>query len=911
MIPVMETQTPTLAPQRAWHTLPIDEVARILNTDLDRGLSTHDVKRRQAHFGLNKLLAARKASGIAIFMAQFKSLMVLLLAFAAGVAFATGEHSEGVAIAVVILLNAVIGFVVEYKANRAMEALQKLGTQDTVVIRDGRRSEINAVELVPGDVVEFEAGDSVTADCRLAEASGLRVQEAALTGESLPVNKNAQPIADRDRELAERANMLYKATTVVSGSAKAVVAATGMSTEVGRIAHLVREAREEETPLEVGLRRLGRSLILLCLGVAAIVTLLGIAGGRDVARMIMTGLALAVAAVPEGLPVVATIGLAVGMRRMARRNALIRRLPAVETLGSANVICTDKTGTLTENEMTAVRYELIDGPINVTGTGFVPKGEFRTDSHAIDPTANETLRLALICGTLCSNSSLSRNPESGEWTTTGDPTEGALVVAAAKAGLDQDALREHYDELRETPFSAEKAMMATQHRGPDGRVYTFAKGAPHGMLDACIAVHTPAGPQPLDDDTRRRFVQAQEALAADALRVLALAFKITDALEEPYRGLTLLGLVGLYDPPRQEVAEAIKRFKDAHIRTVMITGDHPLTAKAIGRQLGIASDNGEVISGRELAAMSAEALAERADTVNVYARITPEDKVKVVRALQKKGHVVAMLGDGVNDAAALKTANIGVAMGIEGTDLAKETSDIVLLDDRFVTVAAAIEEGRLVLANIRKFIHYLFSCNLSEVLTVFLGSMTNLPLPLLPLQILWLNLVTDVFPALALAFEPPEDELMKRPPRPATAAVFSARIRRAVVGHGLLITAATLGAFFWGLRAAGTSEEAKSIAPTICFMTIALSQLFHVWTSRKESLPIMRLREAFSNPYVVGAALLTIALQMMAIYVRPLGQVLHTVPLTAEQLAAVFIFSLAPLVLAQALRWAVRKRMKR
>ncbi|HUU69296.1 MAG TPA: cation-transporting P-type ATPase [Planctomycetota bacterium] len=907
-----ETQTPTLAQRHAWHTLSIDDVAGILHADLEQGLSTHQVKRRHAHFGPNKLLAARKASAVAILLAQFKSLMVLLLAVAAGVGFATRQPGEGASIAVVILLNAAIGFVVEYKANRAMEALQKLGIQDTVAIRNGRRSQVNAVELVPGDLVEFEAGDSVTVDCRLAEASGLRVQEAALTGESLPVNKSTPPIDDPDRELAERTNMLYKGTTVVSGSAKAIVVTTGMTTEVGRIALLVKQAREEETPLEVGLRKLSRSLIILCLGVAALVTILGIASGRDVTRMIMTGLALAVAAVPEGLPVVATIGLAVGMRRMARRNALIRRLPAVETLGSANVICTDKTGTLTENEMTAVRYELVDGPIHVTGTGFEPKGEFRKDGRAIDPAANEPLRLALICGMLCSNSSLARNPETGEWTVTGDPTEGALVVAAVKAGLDQDELREQYDELRETPFSPEKAMMATQHRGPDGRVYTFVKGAAQRVFDACTAVHTPSGPRPVLDDVRRHFDQAQEELADDALRVLALAYKVTDTPEEPYRGLTLLALAGLYDPPREEVAEAIKRFNDAHIRTVMITGDHPLTAKAVGRTLGIIGDDGEMISGRELAEMPTEALAERADTVNVYARITPEDKVKIVRALQKKGHVVAMLGDGVNDAAALKTANIGVAMGIGGTDLAKETSDIVLLDDRFVTVAAAIEEGRLVLANIKKFIHYLFSCNLSEILTVFLGSITNLPLPLLPLQILWLNLVTDVFPALSLAFEPPERELMKRPPRPATEDIFSARIKRAVVGHGLLITTATLGAFLWGLKSAsGTPQEVNMTAQTVCFMTIALSQLFHAWTSRKESLPIMRPGEVFSNPYMIGAAVLTVGLQMVAIYVRPLGRVLHTVPLTLEQLAAVFFFSLGPLMLAQALRWTVYLRRKR
>ena len=901
-------------PEHTWHTLSVEEAASILATDLDDGLPASQVKRRQAQHGLNKLLPARKASVISILTAQFESLMVLLLVIAAVVAFASGEHpGEGIAIAVVILLNATIGFVVEYKANRAMEALQRLGVQDTVVIRNGKRSEINALELVPGDVVEFEAGDSVTADCRLAEAAGLRVEEAALTGESVPVDKRTEAIPDPACELAERRNMVYKATTVVSGSAKAIVAATGMNTEVGRIATLVREAEEERTPLEEGLSKLGHSLIALCLGIAVVVTVAGILAGRDAAKMIMTGLALAVAAVPEGLPVVATIGLAVGMRRMASRNALIRRLTAVETLGSASVICTDKTGTLTENEMTAVRYEFLDGPIEVAGSGFEPAGSFLKDGRTIDPAGHESLRLALVCGALCGNASLGRDPQTGGWAITGDPTEGALVVAAAKAGMDQDRLREQFDEILEYPFTAEKAMMATLHRRPEGGVITFVKGSAKNVFECCTRVAAPGGPQMLDAEVRERFDHMQDVMAGGALRVLALARKITPAEEEPYRELTLLGLAGLHDPPREEVAGAIRRFKAAGIRTVMVTGDHPLTARAIGMRLGIVGpDGGGVVAGRDLAAMSAEQLAERADEVNIYARISPEDKVKIVRALQRKGHVVAMLGDGVNDAAALKTADIGVAMGIEGTDLAKETSDIVLLDDRFVTVATAVEEGRLVLANVRKFIHYLFSCNLSEVLTVFLGSATGLPLPLLPLQILWLNLVTDVFPALSLAFEPAERGLMKRPPASSREGVFPARIRRSVIGHGLLITAATMGAFFWALEfTPGGTEEVNRTAQTAAFMTIALAQLFHAWTSRKERRPITNLRDVVSNPYMLGSAALTIGLQLLAIYLPPLSRLLQTQALSLSQLGTVLIFSACPLVIGQAVRWALLARGSR
>jgi len=907
---VQDTQS-----HKPWHAMAAEEVASELQTDPERGLTRAEVRKRRATYGLNKLRQAEHVSALKLLVDQFRSLVVLLLVIAAIVSFviSTIEHEgylEAIAIVGVVILNAGIGFVVELRANRAMEALQKLGVQETVVIRGGKRMRVNSHDLVPGDVVEFEAGDSITADCRLVQAADLRIVEAALTGESLPVDKNPSSVADAEADLGDRKSMIYKGTTAVSGTARALVAATGMSTEVGRIAELVSRAEDEETPLEIRLRRLGRTLIAIVLAVAAVVTVAGILTGKHVEQMVMTGIALAIAAVPEGLPAVATITLAVGMRRMARRNALIRRLPAVETLGSTAVICSDKTGTLTRNEMTAIRYYLAGGAVEVSGTGYAPEGEFEADGARIDPNQHEPLRLALECGMLCTKASIVRSEESGQWDITGDPTEGALVVAAAKAGIDQDQLRSEYEQIREYPFSSETARMATVHRNPAGGSVTFVKGAPDRIYELCSAVHTADGVQPFSRTLREEFEQAQDGMADDALRVLALAYKNEQQPGEPYENLVLLGLAGLLDPPRSEVEQAIVLFKEAGIRTVMITGDHPRTALAIGRMLGITQGGEEtVLAGRKLHDMTEEELAGQVDLISVYARVSPEDKVKIVDALQDRGNVVAMLGDGVNDAAALKEADIGVAMGIKGTDVAKETSDIVLLDDRFVTVTAAVAEGRVVLANIKKFIHYLFSCNLSEVLTVFIGTITGLPLPLLPLQILWLNLITDVFPALSLAMEPAEHGLMQQPPRPMDQPLFSKRVKTSVGGYGLLITAATLAAFFWALRFAQINEnlpqeEAQAVARTVCFMTIALSQLFHAWNSRKEVKPIAGVREFFANRYLLGAALLTIGLQMLSIYVPVLNKVLGTRPLNSGEMGMVFIFSLAPLAIGQTIRWA-------
>ena len=905
--------------KRRWHTLTASDVVSEMKTDAKLGLTADEAKARQERYGPNKLYDPAKASAVKLLAGQFRSLVVFLLIAAAAVAFLMNDVLEGIAILVVIFLNAGIGFIVELKANRAMEALQKLGVQNTLLIRDGKRIVANAQDVVPGDIVELEAGDSVTADARLIDAFNLRAQEAALTGESEPVDKATQPVPDPACPLGDRASMIYKATSVVAGTGRAVVVATGMATEVGKIAEMVTEAHAEETPLEARLRSLGRSLVIICLAVAVIVIVAGIVRGRPAGEMLLTGIALAVAAVPEGLPAVATIGLAVGMWRMARRNALIRRLPAVETLGSATVICSDKTGTLTENKMTAVKLALADGPIDVTGIGFTPEGQFNRASSQIDPREHEALGLALTCAALCNNSSLVLDRQTSQWKITGDPTEAALVVAAAKAGLDQDQLRQTYPEIREVPFSSETFMMATIHTHPAGGVVAFVKGSPMHVIEHCTKILTEDGERELTPGLLAEFDRAQESMADDALRLLALAYKKTKADADPYENLVFIGLVGLLDPPRREVADAIAAFKAAGIRTIMITGDHPRTAAAIGRTLGIAGDGESVIPGRDLAEMSIDELAAHAEQASIYARITPEDKVNIVTALQKNGNVVGMLGDGVNDAAAIKTADIGVAMGITGTDVAKETSDIILLDDRFVTVTAAVEEGRLVMSNITKVITYLFSCNISEILTIFVGTVggafilgllgtdaAEAPIPLLPLHILWMNLITDVFPALALAVEPPEPGLMKRPPRNRKEGVLSPRIVRSIGGYGMLITLVTLGSFFWSMKHFGRThsiEDTQALARTVCFMTICLSQLFHAWTCRMEEQPIRGIREFVLNRYMVASTVFTIGLQVLTIYTPLMNRVLKTKPLALADFDIVLVFALLPLVIGQAIRW--------
>ncbi|MHC4591242.1 MAG: cation-translocating P-type ATPase [Planctomycetota bacterium] len=904
---------------RAWHTLAPESVAGLLGTDLAEGLRRREARRRLHVYGPNRLREARPVPWWRVLASQFKSLVVLLLVAAAVISFLLEENLEGISILVVILLNAGVGFATEYRANRAMEALQKLGAQEAVALRSGVRQTIPAADVVPGDLVVLQEGDAVPADGRVVESAELQLAEAPLTGESMPVSKGVEALADADTALGDRTNMVFKGTNVVSGNGTALVVGTGMNTEIGHVSELVSAAEDVETPLEKRLAKMGRRLIFFCLGVAGVVAVAGIAQGTEVGLMLEAAIALAVAAVPEGLPAVATITLAVGMRRMAEKNALIRRLPAVETLGSATCVCTDKTGTLTRSEMAALRIWVWDRDIRVSGTGYAPEGRFSEDARGLDPLSDHQVKSLLTVGLLCSNARLTRGP-AGEWETTGDPTEVALVVAAAKAGLWAEDLEEQHPELREFAFSSSTMMMGTVDDHLNARLepapgkVLCVKGSPEAVAEHCSTILHDSGPRQLTAGAREQIRRTNESLAAEGLRVIGLALKaveeVPETAEQAYEGLTWLGLVGIMDPPREEVRETVDLLTCAGIKTVMITGDQPATAATIAAELHIAPADAPVLTGREIVELDAAQLAGQLDDVEVFARVSPEQKVDILQALQDRGEICAMLGDGVNDAIALKRADIGVAMGIKGTEVAKETADMLLLDDQFVTVGAAVHQGRIIYSNIRKFIHYLFSCNLSEICTMLFASMLGEPLPLLPLQILWLNMVTDVFPALALAMEPGEADAMDRPPRSPEASLLDRPTVSSIGAYALLITAATLAAFVFGRFVRGyEAVDGADPAITMAFMTIALAQLFHVFNSRKEARPL-RGREWLSNPYVVGAVVLTVGLQLAAVYMPGLTRVLKTsAPAPADWLV-IGVCSLVPLTAGQLTRWVRAARRK-
>ena len=902
-------KTPARNVGPGWHVLtPGDALARLESSP--DGLTEDEARRRLERYGPNTLRPPQPISVWRILLEQVKSVVVLLLFAAAAVALFLGDPLDAAAIGAVLVINTALGFFTELRARQAMQALLALEVARATVVRNGRTAEIDARELVPGDVIILEAGQSVPADGRLLSATELRVDEAALTGESLPVQKHTRPLPE-DTPLPDRQNMVFKATTVVAGSARALVVATGMATEVGRIGELVGGIVEERTPLERRLDQLGRRLVYLALGVAGLVIALGAAQGIPLGRMLETGIALAIAAVPEGLPAVATITLALGLRRMARRNALIRRLPAVETLGSVTAICTDKTGTLTAGEQTATVLWLDGRELRFSGTGYAPEGDVREDGRVLTADSDPLLLAALRTAALANRADVVQ--KDGVWIARGDPTEAALLVAARKAGLDRDELRRRYPETGEIPFSSERMLMATFHTTPDGGTLALVKGAPGRIIELCTRRLTAEGERDLDDEGRRQLIAINDDLARRGLRVLALAQKSpahareersetggAPALargEDGLEGLTFIGFAGIIDPPAEGVKESIAAFRQAGIRTVMLTGDQRLTAEAIARDLGVLGPGEETLDGRELSRLSDEELADRARRVAAFSRVSPEDKLRIVTAYQREGEIVAMLGDGVNDAAAMKKAHIGVAMGRRGTDVAKEAASLVLQDDRFPTIAVAIEEGRVVFDNIRKFVFYLFSCNLAEVLVLLGAGVAGLPLPLTALQILWLNLVTDTFPALALALEPAEPDIMQRPPRDPHAAILSARFLRAIVFFSALITLPSLAAFLWGLN----GSEGEAYARTLCFMTLAFGQIFHLGNARSPGA-VIQPKLAVRNPYALGAVVLSVGLQFLAVYFTPLARVLDTTPLAARDWLIVLALGIVAATVGQTLK---------
>jgi P-type Ca2+ transporter type 2C len=883
----------------AAHSISVRDALVLLESSA-AGLSQHVAARRLATVGPNALRPPRTRSAFRIVADQASSIVVGLLFVASVIAYLIGDPIDAAAILTVLAINIGLGATTELRARRAMDALLRLDVPSAQVVRDGVVAEIDARDLVPGDVVVLEAGSSVPADARLIAAAELRTNEAALTGESLPVGKRIDVVLDADTPLADRRNMVYKATTVAAGTGRGVVTATGMRTEVGRIGVLVGGVRDERTPLERRLDALGRRLVWVALAAAAAVVAAGVLRGLPWPIMLETGIALAIAAVPEGLPAVITIALAVGIHRMARRRALVRRLPAVEALGSATIICTDKTGTLTAGEQTVTELRVAGHEVRFTGTGYAPEGSAIVDGQPFDAGVHAAVAQALRIGALANDANL--HQDDGAWTAIGDPTDAALLVAAHKAGFERDALRAQWPLEGEIPFSSERQLMATFHRR-DGALTALVKGAPGRVLTLCTRVLDGGEERALDDEGRAALLAENAGLARRGLRVLALAIGTVERADErALDDLVFVGFVGMIDPPSPGVKETVAGFRAAGIRTVMLTGDQRLTAEAIARELGVLAADDRVVEGRELESAAAAELPALISNAGAFSRVSPEAKLRLVDAFQAQGDVVAMLGDGVNDAAALKKADVGVAMGRRGTDVAKEAADVVLSDDRFQTIGAAIEEGRVIYDNIRKFVFYLFSCNLAEVLTLLAAAVAGLPVPLTPLQLLWLNIVTDTFPALSLALEPAEPDIMRRPPRDPHAAILSRRFIRSVAMYAVLITAATLAAFLYALATGGAER-----AVTFAFMTLALAQLFHLGNARSPR-PLLGARRALANHWAVGAVVIVVAFQLLATYLTPLAELLDVTPLTPADWIPIALLAAAPAVFGQAVRLRATRR---
>jgi Ca2+-transporting ATPase len=885
--------------------ISVQDTVKLVGTDLETGLEEAEAKKRIESHGPNRLRRQKKKSALSILAHQFKSIIVWLLSAAAVMSFVLGDIAEGIAIACVLLLNSAIGFFTEYKAARSMEALMRIAEVKTRVRRGGDVRMIDAHALVPGDLVILEAGDVVTADLRLAEASNLQVDESVLTGESAPVIKTTEATAE-NAALGDRVSMAFKGTGITQGAGKGIVIATGMDTELGRISDLAQSAEGEVAPLEKRLDQLGHRLVWLTLVLAVLTIGAGILRGHDVAIMVQTGVALAVAAIPEGLPVVATLSLARGMWRMSQRNALITQLSSVETLGATTVILTDKTGTLTENRMTVVRYLLDGDDVDIDRDGM--KVRFDQSDATVDPKSNTPLGWALRIGALCNNAELAKgSKDSG----TGDPMEIALISMAEDAGIERQKLLDDCPEVREHAFDPDTKMMATVHETDEGLLFAV-KGAPEAVIEVCTQVLGPDGTRDMDDDLRRDWINRNSEAAKDGLRLLALAMK-RDASQdaEPYENLTLLGLVGLLDPLRKDVPAAIEACRTAGVRVVMLTGDQADTAETIARKASLGDGEMTVIESGEIADLdvdtASEDLRQRILSADVFARVAPETKLALVTLFQQAGHVVAMTGDGVNDAPALKKADIGIAMGQRGTQVAKDAAHMVLQDDKFETIIVAMRQGRVIFDNIRKFVVYLMSCNVSEVLVVGIAVVAGLPMPLLPLQILFLNLVTDVFPAFALGLGKGDENVMTKPPRDPEESILD-HPRWVLIGVlGASITIATLGAFglalYWLQLDAGPSV-------TVAFLTLALAQLWNVFNVRDRDSGFLS-NEVTHNPYVWGAIALCLGLIGLALWVPALAALLGLPNPGSAGFVLAGCASLVPLAFGQAWLWLVEPRLPR
>jgi Ca2+-transporting ATPase len=906
-------------------------VAEEFKTSLERGLSSQVVQQYLEEFGYNELQEQPRPGFWSMLLDQFNNFVVLILIVASVISLLLGDYLEAGAILTIVILNAILGVVQESKAEEALAALQKMTAPEADVIRDGSRLTIPSREVVPGDLVILETGNYVPADVRLVESFNLRIEEASLTGESVPVGKKAEVTLEGEVPIGDRHNSAFMSTLVTYGRGRGVVTETGMRTEIGKIAELIQSYETEPTPLQVKLDKLGRTLGIAALSVCGLVFILGVIrnpAGTPITEtlldMFIVAVSLAIAAVPEGLPAVVTIVLALGMQRMIRRHALLRKLPAVETLGSATAICSDKTGTLTQNEMTAVRMWADGQMVSISGEGYRPQGEFSIKGQPFSLTQHLAATLALQASTLCNDAALEQRPcDSGVvWRMVGDPTEGALVVAAAKAGLWQNELSQGLPRVAEVPFEADRKRMTTIHRvsNPTGVLtdrkvdapyVAFVKGAPEILLEHCSYIFRHGEVRPLGTADRKEILDVNVSLASDALRVLAAAYRPMDDVpsepkaEEVELDLIFLGMVGMIDPARPEVKPAIDEARVAGIKTMMITGDYPDTAVAIARELDLLERDDRTLTGTQLNEMSEELLNDVVESIDVYARVSPQHKVRIVEALQSKGHIVAMTGDGVNDAPALKRANIGVAMGIMGTDVSKEASDMVLTDDNYASIVAAVEEGRIIYANIRKFVFYLLSCNVAEILIIFLAMLVRLPLPLTAIQLLVLNLITDGAPALALGMEKGDPDVMRIPPRPVEEPVINREMQVGILVQSIVITAAVLTAFVAGLNWYGDIGQGLLTAQTMAFGTLSISELIRAYTSRSERYGILQIG-LFSNKWMQYAVLSSLVILLAIIYVPILQPIFSTVALGWQEWRVMLPLLFLPAIAAEITKIVLR-----
>lgn len=876
---------------KSWHNCDTETVIKELDTSYS-GLSEQEVKTRLITFGRNKLKEPPRISIFSLLLGQFKSFLIVILMAATAISMVIGEVVEGLVILAIVIMAAILGFIQDFRAEKALETLKKMVRPNARVIRNGQDLEISAEEIVSGDIILIASGDRIPADCRIFESKSLKIDESILTGESNPITKITE-VMPLDTLLPERRNMLYAGTLAVYGRGKAIAIATGMQTEFGKIAASLEEIKEERTPLQISVDNLGKRLGILTLSICFLVGILGILRGYPILKMFIWAIALAVAAVPEALPAVITICLALGARRMAKRNALIRRLSSVESLGSVNIICSDKTGTLTKGEMSVRKIFLEYSEIDVTGVGYEPKGEFifKDGSLSLKDT-QETLDCILKIGLLCNDSQLKN--ENGKWRILGDPTEGALVVAAYKKELFKEILEKEYPRIDEIPFSSESKMMTTIHQH-HSRLFAFCKGAGEKILEKCK----------LKEADKRQLLDKLDQMAREGLRVLGFAYReITEQLpkDKIEQEFNFMGFMGMIDSPRQEVKEAIMHCKEAGIKPVMITGDHPLTAKVVASEIGIL-EKGLLLTGEELDRLSDEELSEKIKDIEVIARVSPLHKLRLVQAYQKKGDIVAMTGDGVNDAPALKKADIGVAMGITGTEVTKEVADLILLDDNFATIINAVKEGRNIFKNTKNFFTYGLTCHIGEVLIMLVAILAGLPLPLVASQILWMNLITDGLPPMALSVETITPEIMQQPPRGKKEGFFTKRVVFFGIAIGALIAIQGLAVFLYGLKFSLTKAQ------TMVFCLITISEMFNALNWRSDRVSLFKLG-FFSNKPLISAITITVLLQILVVYAPFLQKPFHTTPLNFSDWFLVVALGSTTLIFMEMIKLLKNRRGK-